>query len=487
MNNVEQRVYEAFQNIAPNNFEETKNDFRKQKGQNMENKQQNNSFIKKLAVSLTIAVFLFAGTFATIKLINNNDKPIAEVASIITLDVNPSIEIKLDANEKVIEVNPLNEDAKTIIGTMDFKDSSLEVALNALVGSMLRNGYITDLANSILLTVDSENVEELENKLVNEINNILSTANMQASILAQKANHDDEVKNLATQYGISEGKVELIQIIIREKLVYTFEDLVGLSIHELNLIYQGVSEQTTEIISKGQASQSAYIGYEQATQIALEHAKVKQSDASALFVEMDYDDGVMIYEVEFFADNKEYEYEIHATTGKILDYEIDKVSQDISKGSNDDHSSIPTNPTSSLTEAKKVALEFAKLNEKQVSELEVEQKYSKNGNMYYQVEFKYNGLEHEYHVNEALNIIYYEFECAASDTNFTYNADKIKTDACTKFGLQSSNIKDYELERKCVNGIYQYIAEFESGNRDYKYIANGITGEIIDTHEEIDD
>ena len=40
-------------------------------------------------------------------------------ASVITLDVNPSLNIVMDKNDKVLEVQPLNEDAKTVIGDMD--------------------------------------------------------------------------------------------------------------------------------------------------------------------------------------------------------------------------------------------------------------------------------------------------------------------------------------------------------------------------------
>ena len=68
----------------------------------------------------------------------------AVVDSIITLDVNPSLNIIVDAADKVIEVQPLNDDARTVIGDMDFAGSDLDVTVNALIGSMLQNGYLSD-------------------------------------------------------------------------------------------------------------------------------------------------------------------------------------------------------------------------------------------------------------------------------------------------------------------------------------------------------
>ena len=53
----------------------------------------------------------------------------AAVDSIITLDVNPSLNIIVDAADKVIEVQPLNDDARTVIGDMDFAGSDLDLSL----------------------------------------------------------------------------------------------------------------------------------------------------------------------------------------------------------------------------------------------------------------------------------------------------------------------------------------------------------------------
>ncbi len=58
-------------------------------------------------------------------------------------------------------------------------------------------------------------------------------------------------------------------------------------------------------------------------QIALRHAGLKQSDICDLSCKLEEDDGVMIYQVEFEHGRYEYEYEIDAKTGKILDAEVD--------------------------------------------------------------------------------------------------------------------------------------------------------------------
>lgn len=67
---------------------------------------------------------------------------------------------------------------------------------------------------------------------------------------------------------------------------------------------------------------NSYIGVERAKEIALNHAGV--SNVTFKKSELDRDDGRMVYEIEFYKNSMEYSYEIDATTGNILDYDIDR-------------------------------------------------------------------------------------------------------------------------------------------------------------------
>ena len=73
------------------------------------------------------------------------------VASIISLDVNPGVELTVNRQEKVLSAAPTNEDAVDILDGMELKGTPLDVAMNAIVGSLVKNGYVDELANSILI------------------------------------------------------------------------------------------------------------------------------------------------------------------------------------------------------------------------------------------------------------------------------------------------------------------------------------------------
>ena len=63
------------------------------------------------------------------------------------------------------------------------------------------------------------------------------------------------------------------------------------------------------------------IAKEEAIDIALKDAGLTKDQVKALRAEFDYDDGRPEYDVEFRQGNYEYDYEIHAESGKILSRE----------------------------------------------------------------------------------------------------------------------------------------------------------------------
>ena len=63
------------------------------------------------------------------------------------------------------------------------------------------------------------------------------------------------------------------------------------------------------------------IGHAKAKSIALNHAGVSENKAYDMEIELDDEDGTLVYEVEFKFGGMEYSYEINAATGAILKHE----------------------------------------------------------------------------------------------------------------------------------------------------------------------
>ncbi len=64
-----------------------------------------------------------------------------------------------------------------------------------------------------------------------------------------------------------------------------------------------------------------YIGRDKAREIVLNHAGLDSSDVRFNKIELDVDYGIATYEIEFYYDYYEYDYEVNAVTGEVLKYE----------------------------------------------------------------------------------------------------------------------------------------------------------------------
>ena len=90
---------------------------------------------------------------------------------------------------------------------------------DAIIGSMLQNGYLTELANSVLISVDNSDTArgaEMQARLTDEVNRLLQTDTFSGAVLSQTVAKDDALRQLAESYGITVGKAQLIREILEE-------------------------------------------------------------------------------------------------------------------------------------------------------------------------------------------------------------------------------------------------------------------------------
>ena len=238
MNNreVEKKIKKAYSHItAPDIIDSILSDCETQKGNVVMMEKKNRTPLFKGLALAAMALIIVVGIFGF-----NYYEMNYKAVSTIAFDVNPSIELKVNSQDRILEVIPLNDDAITVIGDMDLKGSDLDVAVNALIGSMIRNGYLSDLANSMLISVennDPEKAAQLQQLLSDEISQLITTNNFDGAVLSQSISENDQtLRNLASEYGITMGKAQLIQQILSMNPLYTFENLSKLTINELNLL-----------------------------------------------------------------------------------------------------------------------------------------------------------------------------------------------------------------------------------------------------------
>ncbi len=326
------------------------------------------------------------------------------VASVVSLDVNPSIELKVSKSEKVLVCTPLNEDAKAILADMDdgadLKGAKLDVAVNAIVGSLVRNGYLNSISSAIMISVednDTARAEKLQRELTSTVDGVLQTSEAKASVLTQTLTQDAGLTQQARENSISTGKAALVNRVLALNPALKFDALAKLSVEELKdlaeagapampigtdkamdiaaaafgkastakMAYSAVDPELDEspahyeveiksqtgeefeykidaytgaileskreaadgtevpVVQPSKPAASGDIGYAKAKSVALNHAGVSENKAYDMDIELDDEDGRLIYEVEFKSGNMEYSYEINAATGAILKHEAE--------------------------------------------------------------------------------------------------------------------------------------------------------------------
>lgn len=134
-----------------------------------------------------------------------------------------------------------------------------------------------------------------------------------------------------------------------------------------------------------------YIGTEAAKKAALDHAGLKDGEVNFAQAHLEFDDGCWQYEVEFYKNDTEYDYNIDALTGAVLKYDHDM--EHSRHGSDNHHDSHVSGETITPEAAKQIALEYAGVAPADAQYLKAELDYD-DGRAEYEVEWKVGATEY---------------------------------------------------------------------------------------------
>ena len=151
-------------------------------------------------------------------------------------------------------------------------------------------------------------------------------------------------------------------------------------------------------------SASNYITAEEAKEAALSHAGVSANDAIFVKAGLDWDDGRVCYEVEFYAGTTEYDYDIDAVSGAVLSYdrEWDDFSlKNLSSGSTSSGSASTTDGLITEARAKEIALAQAP-DGASVVKCKLDRD---DGRYVYEVEMRLGYTEYECEINAVTGVI----------------------------------------------------------------------------------
>jgi len=392
-----------------------------------------NIFSKGFIGAATVAcVLLGAGIFG-IPYYGNNFVPDSHV----DIDVNPGVEIVTNKNNKVIEILSTNNDGKAVIDGMNLKNSELKVAVNALIGSMVQKGYIENDNTGILVTVRNNNqdrADKVKAEVLDDINFALYKNDVQAAVINQTLKNTKNADKFARENNVSIGKsVFVLNLAAKDSTLDARElakmrvsdiaDLVvkkGIDIRDIvdydydDSIWENIADAIEDIDENANkaagintvaiSSTKKQIGVEGAKQIALAHAKVAQKDVTFIKAELETENGRLVYDIEFYSGNVEYDYDIDAVSGDIVSYDYDIENYNIPVQPTAVPAPAPKKAASGISaeRAKQIALSHAGVGSAHFTKVELD---TEDGIRVYEIEFKVGNVEYDYDINAATGAI----------------------------------------------------------------------------------
>ncbi len=491
---LDQRLKTALEHAAPDDLAAVLSRCGTGKGnvidmKNASNAKKNKSW-KKGLIAACLALVMLAGGGGLFY------QQAYAVASVVSLDVNPSIELTVNKNEKVLSCTGLNQEGVDVLADMgggsDLKGAKLDVAVNAIVGALVRNGYLDDLDSAILISVeDSDTVRgaRLQQELVASVDGVLQTAANSASVLSQNVTADRSLDDRAQRNNISTGKAYLIDQIVARNSGLDFDALAALSVEELrDLLEIGAPDMP--------------IGQDAALQAVLDFAGLTDADYTYAEVDPELDERVPYYDVELLIDGRETDYGVHAFSGEVIQgAELPNV---LVPG--------PALPQDAVAvtedEAEAIALADAQVQQSAADRLTVKTDRD-DGRIQYDVEFFADGYEYDYEIDgQTGEIMSWDKEpdpraaretapaattaaaatgAPAPDPSGDVGEAAAVAAALEHAGLTQEQADRIKCERDRDDGRVEYEINFRCDGYEYEYTVDAATGAILDHEQEWDD
>lgn len=132
------------------------------------------------------------------------------IDSVVAVDVNPSIELKLNRLSHVVAVQAYNPEAQSLVEAVPWRFSPVEDVIQRLLGAMKQQGYLQSENSFLMLSYQQDNQSRAE-ALSRRLNKAVLRLKLQnpEMVYVQRV-EIKEIAGLADDYDVSRGVMQLI-------------------------------------------------------------------------------------------------------------------------------------------------------------------------------------------------------------------------------------------------------------------------------------
>ena len=249
INDIKSQLRIEGQNFVPDNKEQIMRRLSIAPATTFKRKSMHSSF--KFSLVFTVLLVAIIG----ISLVFSKPATVEATNSIVTIDINPSIEIELDKDDNIIDVRALNVDGALVLETLPsniWNELTYQVILNDIIEASTNLGYIDRINQNgnINISATNKNQEKelnVSSKFKTEINNVIQKHSLKITV---KDNGDDddieEIKKIARDNNISVGKMKQINKALEANPSLTLASALKLTPKQLNDIIQNYNKTTID-------------------------------------------------------------------------------------------------------------------------------------------------------------------------------------------------------------------------------------------------
>lgn len=227
-----------------------------------------------------------------------------------------------------------------------------------------------------------------------------------------------------------------------------------------------------------QTKQAEYLGIDAAKAIALAAADITESDAVFTTAELEEKNGISYYEIDFTVGGQEYDYDIDAISGKIIENQT-KAADDTAVANT---ANAASDGQVTLEEAKEIALNHAGLSADGVTFIKGKMERD-DGREKYEIEFYTSDFkEYDYEIDPKTGeILSYDYDAeyfTPTESGNTITEEKAKEIAVAQVsGATLDDIREWEVDYD--DGRLEYEGKIYDADTEYEFTIDGYSGSII--------
>ena len=150
--------------------------------------------MKKLGqkiISCLAAVVMLVGCGFILTACGKNNDP----DKVMNISMNPSIELVLDGNNKVLSVNAINDEGNFIIANASFTGLSAEDAVDLFIKTTEENGFVdTTLSaedNKLEIEISGDDAQKLYDKVKKSADEYLQSLNLNVTVTLENLSKEN--------------------------------------------------------------------------------------------------------------------------------------------------------------------------------------------------------------------------------------------------------------------------------------------------------